>query len=422
MSLGLLFEICQSEDCQYIGVTDSTGQYNAITNSDGYRTDNLPEISRVQTIAEDANTNLTLNDTFFTLSSPQTDYYVWYDTGGAGTDPLVAGRTGIQVTVAAAATATVVATTTAAAITAVADFTATSVADLVTIENTQTGNVTNIADNTDAAWDTEFTFSILQQGAWFEVGLADATIGVNSDVTHAMVEFELPGVTYVHQTFEGDATAVDATTDQITLASHGMVTGDQVSLESENSPATLPTGLSENIIYYVIRVDDNTFSLATSALNATIGTAVNITAVGTDTVTIKENVIDVVSVLPNLIGTPAMLNSTALDYATSTSLPNGRYRFTYTIVGNGGGTAFVHTVTSEFSLICQAKCCVYARLAAIPDENCVCVDDEIDTALTAWTYLQALKHAAQCGHADRVDNLTDIIQALCDKKDCGICN
>lgn len=69
---------------------------------------------------------------------------------------------------------------------------------------------------------------------------------------------------------------VSAANDTITEAAHGLTTGQVVELF--NSGGTLPAGLSLLTLYYVIKVDADTFKLATSVENATDGTAVNITA------------------------------------------------------------------------------------------------------------------------------------------------
>lgn len=56
-----------------------------------------------------------------------------------------------------------------------------------------------------------------------------------------------------------------------TLSGHGLVTGDQVYLTTTGA---LPTGLSANTLYYVVKVDANTFSLATSRANAKAATKI----------------------------------------------------------------------------------------------------------------------------------------------------
>lgn len=62
----------------------------------------------------------------------------------------------------------------------------------------------------------------------------------------------------------------------ITITAHGFFTGLKVALSGTN----LPTGLSATN-YWVIVVDANTISLASSLLNAVAGTAVHITGQGT---------------------------------------------------------------------------------------------------------------------------------------------
>lgn len=83
-----------------------------------------------------------------------------------------------------------------------------------------------------------------------------------------------------------DATAdVDDSTEEITAAGHPFDTGDgpvQLIIES----GALPSPLTVDTDYFVIRVDANTFSLATTRANALAGTAIDLTdAVGVFTVT-----------------------------------------------------------------------------------------------------------------------------------------
>lgn len=62
----------------------------------------------------------------------------------------------------------------------------------------------------------------------------------------------------------------------ITIPDHGFITGLKVALTGTN----LPTGLSATN-YWVIVIDTDTISLASSLLNAQAGTAVHITGAGT---------------------------------------------------------------------------------------------------------------------------------------------
>ncbi len=84
-------------------------------------------------------------------------------------------------------------------------------------------------------------------------------------------------------TTPGTSAAVNTTTNVITKAAHGQVTGAKVAL---TSAGTLPTGLSATN-YWIIKVDADTFKLAESLVLAEAGTAVDITTpgIGTHTIT-----------------------------------------------------------------------------------------------------------------------------------------
>lgn len=73
------------------------------------------------------------------------------------------------------------------------------------------------------------------------------------------------------------ATFTAAVTDICTAVAHGYYTGLKVAATTDT---TLPSPLTATN-YYVIRIDADTFKLATSAANALAGTAINITDTGT---------------------------------------------------------------------------------------------------------------------------------------------
>lgn len=72
----------------------------------------------------------------------------------------------------------------------------------------------------------------------------------------------------------GTFTITVASPGVVTLNNHGLVTGDAVYLTTTGA---LPTGLAQNTRYFAIRIDANTFRLATSLANAKANTAVNTT-------------------------------------------------------------------------------------------------------------------------------------------------
>lgn len=82
-------------------------------------------------------------------------------------------------------------------------------------------------------------------------------------------------------TTAGVATDVDITNNQVTIPSHGYLTGMKIS--GITTTGTLPAALSLLTVYYVIKVDANTIKFATSQANALAGTAVDLTDYGATT-------------------------------------------------------------------------------------------------------------------------------------------
>lgn len=72
----------------------------------------------------------------------------------------------------------------------------------------------------------------------------------------------------------GTFTVTIANPNVVTLNGHGLVTGDAVYLTTTGA---LPTGLAADTLYYVLRVDDNTFNLCTTRANAHAGTRITTT-------------------------------------------------------------------------------------------------------------------------------------------------
>jgi hypothetical protein len=77
--------------------------------------------------------------------------------------------------------------------------------------------------------------------------------------------------------------AVNTSTDVITLSSTtNYPTGTAVTISSTSA---VPGGLTVNTVYYVINTSSTTIKLATSAANATAGTAIDLTSTGAGTMT-----------------------------------------------------------------------------------------------------------------------------------------
>lgn len=82
-------------------------------------------------------------------------------------------------------------------------------------------------------------------------------------------------------TFTFATTDVNTTNNTIAKTAHGWITGE--STGPFTSSGGLPAGMVAGTNYWVIRVDADTFKLATSRANALAGTAVDITTQGTGT-------------------------------------------------------------------------------------------------------------------------------------------
>ena len=81
--------------------------------------------------------------------------------------------------------------------------------------------------------------------------------------------------------FTANSTTVNTSNNRITLSSHGLTTGDPIYY---NASSNSITGLDNESVYFVISVDSNTISLASSAANASAGTAITLySAPGSDT-------------------------------------------------------------------------------------------------------------------------------------------
>lgn len=186
----------------------------------------------------------------------------------------------------------------------------------------------------------------------------------------------------------GDTFTADASTDIITMTStanipSNILTGTRVRL---TTTTTLPAGLALATDYYVIKVTDSTFKLATSYANAIVGTAINITDAGTGTHTMSRllprytNGAGVQAIFFNSNATPlgAATPNLSLGYtnsaqatsrATPTVLPigktaasnsiilytgatgTGKYNYTVPLQAGDAGIAEINTIQNSISYV-----------------------------------------------------------------------
>ena len=78
---------------------------------------------------------------------------------------------------------------------------------------------------------------------------------------------------------------VNTGTEVITINSHGLLTGQ--AYRYKNNSGTTLAGLTDDTVYFIIKVDANTIKLATTAANAEAGTAINLTGTGNSNQTLE---------------------------------------------------------------------------------------------------------------------------------------
>ncbi len=165
----------------------------------------------------------------------------------------------------------------------IADFTSGAATDgFYTIANktANTFEITDAASGTISAGETvSFTPARFGEGVWEEVCQPNIDIEIDKDT------MPLKLVRVNASTQHTIATsAVNTSNERITISTHRLSTGDR--LLYDNGGGTAIAGLTDDTVYYVIKVDDNTISLATNAANATAGTAINLTGTGNNAQTL----------------------------------------------------------------------------------------------------------------------------------------
>ena len=182
---------------------------NSSTENSGFTVDvtvqgdaGTAEVSKVTTIAESTST---LNNTYFYISSPSTDYYVWINMEGHGTDPAIALKTGVEIAISSGDTASTIAGVIETALHALADFTAGTVGSTVTVTNAN-GGVVLTAPSVETSG---FTISVTQNGVDATEEVTDvATIAESSStLNNAYFYISSPTVDYyVWYNMEGHGT------------------------------------------------------------------------------------------------------------------------------------------------------------------------------------------------------------------------
>jgi hypothetical protein len=182
--------------------------------------DNLDTLGNVEisNVIPEADISGSLNNKYWLLSSPTTDYYIWYNVNSSGTDPAIAGKTGIEVAVATDDLGSSVALATKLAIDAVIDFDA----------SISTGTAESISITAEA------NVSSSLDGKYFLISQPSGGYYVWFDCTGSTADPALADLTGIKITLTTDDT--DQTVSDLIVTAVDAITGFGASNVSGTSP------------------------------------------------------------------------------------------------------------------------------------------------------------------------------------------
>lgn len=174
---------------------------------------------------------------------------------------------------------------------------------------------------------------------------------------------------------------------------------------------------------------DLVFSETTGAYNATYntggyGTPNETTAAAqtaTLTITNASGLVNTIDLMPEGFPTDDIV-ADGYTITSSTVLPDGMYTFVYNVTYDYRGTIVTYSKSISKLFYCNSECCVNQMLSNL-NLTCDCceTDENIKDYYKAWTFLQALKNAAQCGDVTTFNNILKIITKLCKNNNCKTC-
>lgn len=113
------------------------------------------------------------------------------------------------------------------------------------------------------------------------------------------------------------------------------------------------------------------------------------------------------------------ISNADLSFGAASPITDGVYEFLYEITT--ATTSYEVSVVKLF--YCNIQCQVNSMLADLqvsdPDCNDCTKEESSKEALLAWTYLQSLKHAAECGDESRFTKILKILRKIVLNQDCN---
>ena len=217
------------------------------------------------------------------------DYYLRFEAEGVTDDLSQTGtysRSGTTVTITATAHGL------ANGDTVFADFTSGGATDgLYTVSSSSANSfvlASNGSSGTISAGETvTFTPARFGEGVWEEVAAPNVEIEIDKDTMPLKLTRILPSTQHTIATTAVDTSDGSGDTDNvITINNHGILTGER--LLYDNGGGTTLGGLSDDTVYYAVKVNANVIKLATTAANATAGTVIDLTGTGNNAQTLTH--------------------------------------------------------------------------------------------------------------------------------------
>jgi hypothetical protein len=139
------------------------------------------------------------------------------------------------------------------------------------------------------------------------------------------------------------------------------------------------------------------------------------------TITNASGLVTTIDLMPEGFPTDDII-ADGYTITSSTVLPDGMYTFVYNVTYDNHGSIVTYSKSISKLFYCNSECCVNQMLSNL-NLTCDCceTDENIKDYYKAWTFLQALKNAAQCGDVTTFNNILKIITKLCKNNNCKTC-
>ena len=169
---------------------------------------------------------------------------------------------------------------------------------------------------------------------------------------------------------------------------------------------------------------DLVFSETTGTYNVTYNLTgwgiPNVLLANTTTATLTMTSPSLVATVINLFTHGFPTNNLITDGYTITSpvaLVDGQWLFTYTVIV--GGVTYTTEINKMFT--CNSECCVTKMLPAVIICDTCEESESFKNYNIAWTMLESLKKAAECGDVTSFTSILKIVTKLCKNIDCKTC-